>query len=454
MVISSLSGAFHLFHSFKALVIGDFLLDTYTMGRVRRVSPEAPVQVLEVLDQESKAGGAGNAALNLIALGGSVSVMGRIGSDPEGELLKKTLLQSGADVRFLLVEKGYRTPVKNRLIADSQQLMRIDMETVVKATDEVEEMATAMLEEIIPFMQVIAISDYGKGFLTKKLIAASISIAKRANVSCIVDPKGTDFTKYRGADILKPNLSEAYKAAALPESASLDTVASQILKSVNIKQLLITRSEAGMSLFDRKGQRLDFPVRAREVKDVTGAGDTVLAMIGLGIANGIDISVCAQLANIAAGIAIEKLGCATICLSDVAERLLEIDCKNKIFHEHQMYVLQQVLKNKYYGLLVLDRAETMSGDLFQTICRLAKEYYLVLYIRGSDPEDEFVQILSTLHDIKAIILQKENLRQLCNIIHPHEVFFFKDRNMKKLDDHLLETAAFTIWAPPKQYSPS
>lgn len=435
---SSLTGAFNRFRPFRALVVGDFMLDTYTTGRVKRISPEAPVQVLEVMKQESRPGGAGNAVLNLLALGGAVLAVGRLGADTEGQELQETLLQAGADVQGLFFEKGYRTPVKNRLIADSQQLLRVDLETIAKIDPETFNAAILHLEMMIPTVQVVAISDYGKGFLSNFLICETIRIAKRANVPCIVDPKGSDFSKYRGASILKPNLGEAYAAAKMPFGVPLETVAREILERVEVDRLLITRSEAGISLFERSGERRDFPVRSREVKDVTGAGDTVLAMISLGVANGLELSLAVQLANIAAGIAIERLGCAQVRLSEVAERILETDCQSKIFDEIHTYALQQVLQDRCYALLVLDMAQTMTKELFHTIRELAqnKNRELVLYIRDCNPADTFLHLVSSLREIKAIILQKESLKTLCESIHPHEVFFVDGDRVKEAKDLL------------------
>jgi D-glycero-beta-D-manno-heptose-7-phosphate kinase len=432
----NLANAFNRFRPFRALVIGDFLLDTYTTGRVKRISPEAPVQVLEVLNQESRPGGAGNAVLNLAALGGIVFAMGRVGSDEGGADLKERLHSAGVNVRGLLVEPGYRTPVKNRLIADSQQLLRVDLEKISQIDPAIEEECLLQLEAAIPAVQVVAISDYGKGFLSNRLLKKAIAIAKAANVPCIVDPKGTDFAKYRGATLLKPNLSEAYAAAKMPASAPLEEVAQHILDGAEVERLLITRSEAGMSLFDR-ANRSDFPVRSKEVKDVTGAGDTVLAMISLGMANGFELPLAVQLANIAAGLSIERLGCVQIRLSEVAERLLETDCENKIFDGVHTYALQQVLTDKRYALLVLDRSQPMTGELIRTIRRLSnKDRELVLYIQGGHPGDEFSHLLSSMHDVKAIILQKESLKTLCEAIYPQEVFSLDGENPKEGKDLL------------------
>jgi D-glycero-beta-D-manno-heptose-7-phosphate kinase len=427
-----LAGTLSHFQSISAMVVGDFMLDTYTSGRVRRISPEAPVPVMEVMRQESRPGGAGNVVLNLTALGAKVFAIGRIGADTEGERLKESLAQQGVDLEGLLIEEHYRTPVKNRLIADSQQLLRVDQETICPIQASFEEKVIKKLRRILPQVKVVALSDYGKGFLTSSLIAQIIALAKEERVPVIVDPKGADFSKYKGATLLKPNLSEAYAAAKMAPDASLDSVAERILHTADVDMLLITRSEAGISVFDRSLKRRDFPVRSREVKDVTGAGDTVLAVISTALANGLDISFAAQLANIAAGIAIERLGCVQVTISDLARRLLEYDTDTKIFDDSHTFALRQVLKDKCYSLLVLPKGQKMSNGLFRALrsLRLQEEEELIVYVRDSHPDDEFIYFLSSLQEVDYIILQSESLKVLCESIQPREIYFLEDEKLR------------------------
>src|SRR5579872_6372664 len=248
----NLTGAFSQFKPFRALVLGDFMLDSYTTGRVKRISPEAPVPVMEVLKRESRPGGAGNVVLNLTALGAKVFAVGRIGADGEGSELKLRLSES-ADTQALLIEPNYKTPVKNRLIADSQQLLRVDFETISPLDLNLENEIIEQLKVLIPQTQVVAISDYGKGFLTNRLIASAIEMARAHRIPAIVDPKGTDFTKYKGATVLKPNLSEAFAAAKMAIHSPLEEVARHLIHLSCPDLLLITRSESGMSLFDANG---------------------------------------------------------------------------------------------------------------------------------------------------------------------------------------------------------
>lgn len=431
-----LSGLLNRFHPVRVLVIGDFMLDTYTTGQVKRISPEAPVPILHVQNEENLPGGAGNVALNLVSLGAQVFVMGRIGLDLAGEQLKSSLETEGIDTRHLLIEKGYKTPVKNRLIADAQQVIRVDFETLTSLPETLEKQLIEELPALLDQVQIVAISDYGKGFLSSCLLKATIELATQKKIPVVVDPKGVDFSKYFGATVIKPNFSEAYAAAKLPITAPLEQVASYILKESNAELLLITRSELGISVFKRQGQRFDFPVRSKEVKDVTGAGDTVLSMISIALANDLDITYGAQLANIAAGIAIERLGCARIGLSEMAERLLEFDAENKIFDEEHLFALEHALRGKRYCVLGIDSSIGMSTALFRSLRQLSSkesEKKLIVYVRDSDPDEEFVSLLSSLAEVDFIVLRCESLKNLCNIIHPHQVFTMEKEKLIALD---------------------
>ncbi len=431
-----LSGLLSRFSPVRVLVIGDFMLDTYTTGKIKRISPEAPVSVLHAQKEESRPGGAGNVALNLVSLGAKVDLIGRIGPDHAGNELRDALETEGVNVENLLSQKGYKTPVKNRLIADAQQILRVDFETVSPLPDALEELVIERLPPILNKVDVVAISDYGKGFLSRRLLSCIIEMAKLQQIPVIVDPKGEDFVKYAGATVIKPNLTEAFAAAKLSSDTPLAQVAETILKLCGVEMLLITRSEAGMSLFNKDGQSFDFPVRSKEVKDVTGAGDTALAMIAVALANKLDIKYGAQLANIAAGIAIERLGCARINLSEVAQRLLEYDVENKIFDEEHLFALEQALKGKRYTVLGLDSTHGMSTALFRSLRKLSSKdsgKKLIVYVRDNDPNEEFVSLLSSLAEVDFIVLKCESLKNLCEIIHPDQVFTIEDSRLVALD---------------------
>ncbi len=432
--MTHLADAFQHFRPFTVLVIGDFFFDTYITGRVKRISPEAPVPVLEVLRQESRPGGAGNVALNLAAIGAHVLAIGRMGYDAEGQQLKHRLQADGVDVSAFVIQSSYQTPVKRRFIADSQQLLRVDFETVEPLPFELEEQLLSLLPSLMERSQIVAISDYGKGFLTRSLIAKTIQMAQSSGVPVIVDPKGLDFTKYRGATVLKPNASEAYAAANMSSSSSLDEVAQHLLDLSRVDQLLITRSEAGMSLFESGKARKDFPVRSREVKDVTGAGDTVLSFICLALANGLDMDQAAQLANIAACISVERLGCVQVTLAELAQRLFEMNRNMKIFDESHSYALRHLLKDKSYSLLILQHGQCVTNALLRAVKQLStvEGHQLMVYINDAYPTDEFVHLLASLNEVDMIVLQGESLKNLCSIMNPYEMYCLEGDEIRQL----------------------
>ena len=433
-----LLSSFSRLKSAKILILGDYLLDTYTTGKVHRISPEAPVPILHVQKYEDLPGGAGNVALNLQALGADVLCVGRIGDDKDGERLKRLLGDEGIDTTGLFVEKEYRTPVKNRLIANSQQLMRIDNEIISPIDVALEEKVLSYISSHIDSIQVIAISDYGKGFLSRTLLKAVIDLANQKKIPSIVDPKGGDFTKYKYATLIKPNQKEAYEAAKLPDEASIDEIGLSLLQCTKANLLMITRSELGITLFDKEMNRFDFPVKSHEVKDVTGAGDTILAVTALIFASeDLDIKEGLHIANVAAGIAIEGVGCIRVSLSDIAERLIKLDIVNKVFDEEHLFVLEQALVNKKLTILGLSSEQGISAELFSQIQNLANtngdEYRLMIYVIDANPDEHFIALLASLHVVDFIVLQSDSLFSLSRKIHPERIFMIENKSLFEVD---------------------
>lgn len=430
-----LASAFSRLKSMKVLVIGDLLLDSYTMGKVSRISPEAPVAVLHVQQELYLPGGAGNVVFNLVSLGAQVAVLGRIGHDWAGDCLKAAFEKEGIETQFLIGQENYRTPVKNRVIADNQQIVRIDHEQIIPLPEQLEQAIIDMLSSLLEGVKVVAISDYGKGFLTSTLLSAAISQARKRGIIVIADPKGQDFSKYYGATIIKPNLSEAYAAAGLPFNMPLEAVAEKILRATQAEILMVTRSEAGISLLNAFGERFDFSVQVKQVKDVTGAGDTVLAMLAHALANELSYHEAIQLCNIAAGIAIERIGCARVSLSDLAHRLLERDVSNKVFDEEHLFALQEILKSRPFTLLALSHINALSSNLFHAIKDLALQNKAVLiYIMDFEPEETLIEILASLKEVDFILLHQESLQRLCEKVTPSGAFLFEEKELKQLKD--------------------
>jgi len=406
----------HVFNSLRTkrvLVAGDFVLDRYTFGKAKRISPEAPVPVVLVEREEAKPGGAGNVVLNLLSMGMKPACLGRVGRDPAGELLRKELEQEGACTAFLVEENGFYTPHKTRVIASNQQIVRIDSEPFLPMSKSQEENILAKIPEIVAQVDLVAISDYAKGFLSERLLATLIQAARARGITVISDPKGTDFKKYAGSSILKPNLSEAL-AMAPAGCQNLLEISRHIFNIVNVDALMVTRSEAGISLFYPEGRQEDYAVEAREVKDVTGAGDTVLAMLSCALANELPLAEATQLCNLAAQVAVEKVGCARVTLSEVARRLIDMHAHHKIFAEEHLAALKQALSGHPFFLLGLESSKTLDAQLLKSVRQVAAStpHELVVALMGPSPDEELVSSLAALKDVDYLFLTPKNQASL------------------------------------------
>lgn len=296
------------FQSAAILVVGDLMLDRYWHGISTRISPEAPVPVVHVKQCEERAGGAGNVALNIAALSGQVTVMGYCGCDETGDSLLRILQQTGIQCDILRL-KSFPTITKLRVLSRHQQLIRLDFEDAFWDTE-----AGPLLEAFqarLETANVVVLSDYGKGTLAA--VQAMIERCRAAGKPVLVDPKGMDFDKYRRADLLTPNLNE-FEAVAGPcrDEAELEEKGAALLARLELGALLVTRGEQGMSLLRPKHPPLHLPAKAREVFDVTGAGDTVISVLAATLAAGSPLEQATELANLAAGIVVGKLGTASV----------------------------------------------------------------------------------------------------------------------------------------------
>ncbi len=417
------------------LVVGDLILDTYTTGKANRISPEAPVAVVHVHHEESLPGGAGNVALNLVSLDADVVMIGRVGEDDAGRMIRDAFLSEKINIDGLVVQRDFKTPVKNRVIADNQQLVRIDYERVQPISKDLEKLLIESLPKLMQGVDAVAISDYGKGFLSDTLLHAIITLASSLQIPVIADPKGKNFGKYNGVTILKPNLSEAYAAAEMTPEEDLSAVAEKILKETDIQTLMITRSKDGISIFEQNKKRTDFPVNERAIKDVTGAGDTVLATLTYAIANELPMDQAVPLSNIAAGIAIERVGCARVSLSDLVHRLIEHDVKNKIFDDEHSFALQHALKSRHFHLLALSGNEGMTTPIFTAIHQLTQNGHadLIIYLFDPNPNVDFIDLLASIQGIKFIIIQHTHINHLCNTVKPVASYALLNNELVFLD---------------------
>ena len=301
------------FRSARILVVGDVMLDEFLWGKVARISPEAPVPVVEVTHQTFHLGGAGNVANNVNALGGQAVLAGVIGRDVAGDKVRHSLVQSGVEDALALAEVGRPTTIKTRIVAHHQQVVRADRERTDDLPSEIEDALLERIREALPSCKAVVVSDYQKGVVTGRLMKSLRALAARQDKPLLVDPKVRHFERYRGAAVVTPNQGEAEQVTGvrIRGEADLREAGEKILRRLECGAALITRGEHGMSLFVRGGKPLHIPTAAREVFDVTGAGDTVVATLALALAAGAALPEAAVLANYAAGVVVGKLGTAT-----------------------------------------------------------------------------------------------------------------------------------------------
>lgn len=306
----------------RALVLGDLMLDEYIWGATERISPEAPVPVVEAQRKELRLGGAGNVINNLLTFNCQVDVVGVVGDDDDGRVLFEQLARCGAGQRGVFVQSGRVTSRKTRVLASNQQIVRIDQETKSEISLICEESLVAYVRAAVPGLDVIFLSDYQKGTLTDRVLRDVIAIGRDARIPVLIDPKGSDYTRYRGATLLTPNRKEAQQAAgiAIVDEDSLLKAGRKLLAELDMKELVVTRSEAGMTVFSTDGE-MHLPTVAREVYDVSGAGDTVLSLFGLGLAQKLPFDFIAGLANLAAGIVVGKVGTSTVSAREILAAL-------------------------------------------------------------------------------------------------------------------------------------
>ena len=310
------------FRGATVLTLGDVMLDEYVWGEVQRISPEAPVPVVEVQRRTHVPGGAANAAAGVVALGGRALLGGVVGADPPAEHLRAALEAAGLEAEGLVVDAGRPTTTKTRVIAHSQQVVRADAEDRSPLGPEVEsglvEWAAARVDEA----DAIVLSDYAKGVVSEGVARRVIELAREHGKPVVVDPKGIDYAKYRGATVITPNAHDAGRAANVHVHGYEDLleVARRLSAACDGAALLVTRGAAGMTLFTN-AHPVDIPAEAHAVYDVTGAGDTVVAVLAVALARSLPLEDAVRLANAAAGIVVGKVGTATVTLEELERHL-------------------------------------------------------------------------------------------------------------------------------------
>ena len=420
------------------LVIGDLMIDHYLWGSCDRISPEAPVQVVNVKKESSVLGGAGNVINNLFALGANVDVISVMGDDAVANELKSLLEKIEVSSSNLIVEENRKTSKKSRLIASQQQVLRYDMESI---NDISEQSCNKILENLkvnIKKYDSIILSDYGKGVLTTNLTKEIIKIANENNVKVLVDPKGKDYSKYKGSYTLTPNKKEAMEATNIDikDEKSLVKALEDLKQKCDLEVSLITLSENGIAIL--KDELIVKPTVAREVYDVTGAGDTVIASIAFALGNDLNIEEAISFANLAAGVVVGKIGSATASLDEIYEYESSLHKSSSTSHIKTFQEIEKLA----YKFHELGKKVVFTNGCFDILhaghvkyLEVAKSYGDVLIVgvnadssvrklkgptRPINNQDDRAYILASLESVDyVVIFEEETPYELIKLVKPH-----------------------------------
>ncbi|MDD3026176.1 MAG: D-glycero-beta-D-manno-heptose-7-phosphate kinase [Aliarcobacter skirrowii] len=420
------------------LVIGDLMIDHYLWGSCDRISPEAPVQVVNVKKENSVLGGAGNVINNLVSLGSSVEVISVIGDDSVANELKTLLSNIGVSFDNLVVEKGRKTSKKSRLMASNQQVLRYDSESVDEISKKSSNKILEILEKNIKNYSAIILSDYKKGVLTTTLTQDIIKLANRHKIKVLADPKGKDFSKYKGAYTLTPNKKEAMEATNIDikDEKSLVEALKSLKQNCNLEVSLITLSEQGIAIFD--DELFTSPTAAREVFDVTGAGDTVIASITFALSCGVDIKKALYFANLAAGVVVGKIGSATASLDEIYEYESQLNKSSSSSHIKTFDEIEKLAKklhsqgkrivftNGCFDILhvghvkYLEEAKSYGDVLILGLNADSSVRKLKGSSRPINSQDDRAYILASLESVDyVVIFEEETPYELIKLIKPH-----------------------------------
>lgn len=389
----------------KILVIGDLILDEYLFGDVDRISPEAPIPIVHLQSQEDfRLGGAANVALNLSSLGAQVVLMGGIGQDLQGEVLKKLLLQK--KIGHHLIPLNRPTTWKRRVLGQNKQMLRIDKENNQPLSKEEEtSLKLACLQELAQ-IQLLILSDYGKGLLTPTFLQFVIQEAQRRQLKILVDPKGKNYQKYQGASVLTPNKKEAEDATQMlldpQKKQELEVCAQKLMDLAQLEAAIITLGKDGVCLKEKDRELILSPARARSVYDITGAGDTFIACLGYALANRYSYLDAVNLANIAAGIKVAKQGTKEVTRDEILAEL-----RQKPFFTKKIFkapsLLQDLLHNVSNTTFVLLQQKNVTLELVRFLQQLPGESLGIILWKSSDPDlatEEMMELFASLEAVR------------------------------------------------------
>lgn len=422
----------------RILVIGDVMCDIYLWGTVSRISPEAPVPVFESMERRPALGGAANVAANLRALGCEVSLLSVIGADVAGQEIRTLLDKQGIAAAWLVEDPARPTTEKTRLIAHQQQMMRLDREDRSPLDHAMSHRVCEHAQALLPEVDGVICSDYGKGLCTPGVLGPIFEQARAAGRPIIVDPKARDFSLYRGATVVKPNLAEVEQASGmrLEDEADIEEAAALLCRQSQADALLVTRGKDGMSLFQPPQAPLHIPANARDVFDVTGAGDTVIAAFSMAVLSGLSFAAAALLANAAAGIVVGKVGTAVVSPVELraalqqqesteSRKVLERDALVRVVQQQRQQGRRMVFTNGCFDLLHVGHMRYLQqARLFGDLLVVAlNDDASVLRLKGEQrpliPQAERASVLAALACVDYVtVFSEDTPLELIRLLRP------------------------------------
>jgi D-beta-D-heptose 7-phosphate kinase/D-beta-D-heptose 1-phosphate adenosyltransferase len=416
------------FEELRGLVLGDVMLDRFVYGSVKRISPEAPVPIMAIRHHADMPGGAGNVVRNLVSLGAGTTIVGVVGDDSWGRSLTEEFLKMPCLHLGLVVDESRETTVKTRYVAEGQQVLRADRETLFPLTPDIEAQILAAYATALGEADIVILSDYGKGVLSQEVVGAAISMARGAGKQVIVDPKAKNFDRYRGATLLKPNRSELQAASGseCETDEQVEAACRELIGQGNCEMMVVTRGKDGMSVVTTHGPAVHMRTTAREVFDVSGAGDTVAATLALALAAGAGIEEACTLANVAAGIVVGKRGTAIVTRGEItaASRPFEGSLEQHKFFSYERVVqlaqdwraegLKVAFTNGCFDLLhpghvaLIDRARRTADRLIVGLNADASVRKMKGPARPVQGEIARATVLASLKSVDAVVIFSED----------------------------------------------
>lgn len=444
-----------LISNINVMIFGDLMVDKYLIGDMKRISPEAPVPILEITDRQMKLGGAGNVINNIISLGANARVLACSGTDPDGDWILSQLNSFGADTTYVKQYDMVKTIIKTRLVARNQQLLRLDEEIIEEIPLDYEEYVRTHISQIFNGIDAVIISDYAKGAVTKSLTQIIIAYAKNKKIPVIVDPKGKDFSKYMGATVCTPNLNELSVVSnhIIKTEDDITRYSFEQLNNLKLDYLVLTRSEKGISVFEKGSEsKRDFPAIVKDVIDVTGAGDTVVAVIAITLVLGFEIGDCCMLANVAASVVCSKFGSATLSKNDLLKGFVESDTYKLIDINSANYIVTSlkeqgktvVFTNGCFDLLHAGHISSFKqAKIFGDVLIVAvNSDESVKKIKGNNrpiiSEKDRITMLCSLEIIDYVILMEDDTpANIIRMIQPDIVVKGKDWESKNIPEKII-----------------